>query len=89
MLTTVTRLRRDDVIEVTAAVGDFDSGLTWQDSKSTWSRTSMSCTPRISSLPNPPKWRVVMPLAIPVPTPEWPEVKGRIDATSLDDPQGD
>lgn len=69
----------DGVLAVTAAVGDFDDGSTWEDVKAQLGDCEYVAHSTHSYDPEHPKFRVVIPLIAPVSRTDWPIIKAKID----------
>lgn len=67
------------VLEVTAAVGDFDDGASWEEVAERLAPYEYVAHSTYSFEPEHPKFRVVIPLTRPVPGHLWPAAKAKID----------
>ena len=67
------------VMGVTAAVGDFDDGVAWEDVSAALSAYEYVAHSTFSFTPEAPKFRVVIPFSTPVSRHDWPGIKARID----------
>ena len=67
------------VLGVTAAVGDFDDGVAWEDISAALSAYEYVAHSTFSFTPEAPKFRVVIPFSVPVSRHDWPGIKARID----------
>lgn len=63
-----------DVIEVSCLVLDYDDGQSIEEALRRWSRWAHLVHTTASHTEAAPRFRVVLPLAQPIPAPEWPRV---------------
>lgn len=67
------------VMGITAAVGDFDDGASWEEVASKVDGYEYVAHSTFSNDPEHPKFRVVIPFCTPVMRQDWPAIKARID----------
>lgn len=67
------------VESITAAVGDFDRGATYDEVKERFSQYEHVTHSTYSHSEFLPKFRVIIPFPQPVPVNDWPDLKARID----------